>query len=230
MRQLIIGLGEVGRALKEVFEDASLNNYFNFYDEWSGIDLNGNSFGELHHNIDIMHVCIGYTDKFVEEVEEYQRRFHPKFTIIHSSVPVGTSTKLGAMHSPIRGLHPNLKSGILTFPKFIGGQDASQVADVFRRAGMKVILFDKPETTEALKLFDTEYYRHCIEFAHRVKTFCDKEDLNFSEVYTIANQTYNEGYTKLGHSEYVRPVLQPIMKEIGGHCLLPNAKLIKENE
>ncbi len=95
---------------------------------------------------------------------------------------------------------------------------------------MKVILFDKAETTEALKLFDTEYYRTCIEFAHRVNRFCEKHGLIFSEVYTIPNITYNEGYTELGHPEYVRPVLQPIMTEIGGHCLLPNQKLIKNDE
>ena len=94
---------------------------------------------------------------------------------------------------------------------------------------MKVVLYDKPETTEALKLFDTEYYRHCVEFAKEVKTFCDKHDLSFSEVYTIPNISYNEGYTKLGHPEFTRPVLQPIMKEIGGHCLLPNQKLLNEH-
>ena len=222
MRSIIIGLGEVGTALKEVFQDA---DPFNFHHKWAGIDLSG-SFGDIDAQVDIMHICIGFNDKFIDTVREYQKKYNPKYTIIHSSVPVGTSAKVDAMHSPIRGLHPHLKSGILTFPKFIGGPGASDVADYFRRAGIKVILFDKAETTEALKLFDTEYYRHCIEFAHRVKIYCDKKGLNFSEVYTIPNQTYNEGYTKLGYPEYVRPVLQPIMKEIGGHCLLPNKKLI----
>jgi len=95
---------------------------------------------------------------------------------------------------------------------------------------MKVALFDKPETTEAMKLFDTEYYKVCIEFAQRVKKYCDKRGLNFHEVYTLANQTYNEGYQKLGNPEVVRPVLQPIMKKIGGHCILSNSKLLKESE
>lgn len=226
MKSIIIGFrGEVGNALKEILTDA--------YDDVSGIDVKKhetNSFGDLTGEFDIMHICFGYFNDFVHEVKEYQKKFNPKYTIIHSTVPVGTSWMCDAMHSPIRGLHPNLKGGILTFPKFIGGPAASYVADYFRKAGIKVILFDKPETTEALKLFDTEYYRHCIEFAKEVKEYCDKHQLNFSEVYTIPNMTYNEGYTKLGYSEYVRPVLQPIMKEIGGHCLLPNQKLIKEHE
>lgn len=220
MRTVIVGFGEVGKAL-----GAILHKMYTV----QVIDLNNNITHDT--DFDYMHICFPYNEGFVKQVIEYQEKLKPKFTIIHSTVPVGTCAQIpGAVHSPIRGLHPNLESGIRTFPKFLGGENASQVADYFRRADIKVILFDKTETTEALKLFDTEYYRTCIEFAKRVKNFCHKEDLNFTEVYTIANQTYNEGYTKLGHPEYVRPVLQPIMTEIGGHCLLPNQKLIERDE
>jgi len=75
---------------------------------------------------------------------------------------------------------------------------------------------------------DTEYYRACIEFAQRVKNLCKMHDVPFADVYTLANLTYNEGYTKLGHPEFVRPVLEPIMKEIGGHCVLPNKKILED--
>lgn len=108
----------------------------------------------------------------------------------------------------------------------IGGKDASLVADYFRRAGLKVVLFDEQETTEAAKLFLTEYYKVCIEFTKRVKTYCDENNLNFSEVYTIPNAIYNEGYKALGFSEFVRPILQPIMTPIGGHCVAQNSELI----
>lgn len=226
MRSIIIGLGEVGTAIKEVFEEA---HGYGFYDDWAGVDKDG-SFGNLEKPFDVMHVCIPYSKNFKKIVLEYKEKFKPQYTIIHSTVPVGTSTDLIALHSPIRGIHPKLKDGVKTFPKFIGGPTASELADYFRKANIKVIIFDNPETTEALKLFDTEYYRTCIEFAHRVKKYCDKHGLNFSEVYTIPNMTYNEGYTKLDHPEYVRPVLQPIMTKIGGHCLLPNKELIKLNE
>lgn len=114
----------------------------------------------------------------------------------------------------------------MTFPKFIGGEKASEVADVFRRAGLKVILCDKSETTELGKLLDTEYYRACIEFTLRAKELCNKYNVPFHESYTLFNMTYNEGYTKLGHEEYVRPTLQAIMQPIAGHCVLPNQKLI----
>ena len=218
MTSLILGKGEVGRALCEVLR--SPQNPVVILDKGDITEIEP----------DILHICFPYSDEFIVEVKRYQETYRPKHTVIHSTVPVGVSRQLGAIHSPIRGIHPNLESGIRTFPKFLGGKQASEVADYFRRAGLKVIIFDKQETTEALKLFDTEYYRHNIEFAHRVKKYCDKHNLNFSEVYTIPNQTYNEGYTKLGMPEVVRPVLQPIMKPLGGHCLVPNAELIKLSE
>lgn len=209
-KHLVIGLGEVGTAIRKVFNA-------------DGLDITG-EVSQSHY--DYLHICIGYSDKFVETVKSYQERFTPLQTIVHSSVPVGTSRKCGALHSPIRGLHPNLYSGIMTFPKFIGGEEASKVADVFRRAGLKVILCDKQETTELGKLLDTEYYRACVEFTLRANSLCEKHNVPFHEAYTLFNITYNEGYTELGHKEYVRPTLQAIKQVIGGHCLLPNAKLI----
>lgn len=219
MKSLLLGLGEVGEALREILYEVY------GVEGLSGLSVDG-SFGDLDCKFDIMHVCFSYSDNFITHVRNYQEKYKPLFTIIHSTVPVGTSRKLNAMHSMIRGMHPNLVEGIRTFPKIIAGKDASLVVDYFRRAGLKVIIYDEPETSEAAKLFDTEYYRHCIEFALEVKDFCVKHNLNFSEVYTIPNQTYNESYVKLGHPEYVRPVLQPMMKPIGGHCVGPNAKLL----
>ena len=228
---LIVGfMGEVGRALFEIFYKANPETI-------AGIDRNlehgtqdSRGIGD-QKRFDILHVCIPFGNEwsFLRAVRGYQREFRPKITVIHSTVPVGISRRLGAVHSPIRGLHPNLEQGIRTFPKFLGGKQASLVADAFRRAGIKVILCDKQETTEALKLFDTQYYLECVRFCQKVKKFCDKNNLPFSEVYTIANKTYNEGYRILGMDEVTRPVLQPIMTEVGGHCLLPNEELLKQN-
>lgn len=218
MKTIIIGAGEVGLALREV-----LSGY--------RPDLYDTTFpSQPEGEYDYMHITFPYSERFEEYVKAYQEKYRPKYTVVHSTVPVGTSERLGALHSPIRGLHPNLARGIRTFPKFIGGSAASEVADYFRRVGLKVALFDKSGTTEAMKLYDTEYYKVCIDFAKRVKTFCNKNGLNFHEVYTLANQTYNEGYTALGYPEYVRPVLQPIMTPTGGHCVEPNHTLISKQE
>ena len=44
---------------------------------------------------------------------------------------------------------------------------------------------------------------------------------------TVFNTSYNEGYKKLGKNNVVRPVLYPTEK-IGGHCVVPNAKILKD--
>ncbi len=211
MDSLVIGMGEIGTAIQAIFQ-------------CSGI---GKDDEPIYNHYDILHICFPYSKGFINHVKQYQKRFTPTHTIIHSTVPLGVNRKLDSIASPCRGIHPNLEEGIRTFPKILAGEKAYLVADYFRKKGLKVILYDEPEAAEAAKLFDTEYYRHCIEFALEVKKYCNKHNLNFSEVYTIPNITYNEGYTQLGHPEYTRPVLQPIMTTIGGHCLRPNQKLLK---
>lgn len=219
MKTLILGRGEVGTALAAV-----LKNYLpDTYDRTDYYDVANGPY-------DIIHICFGYSDEFVDAVRDYQERYKPRYTVIHSTVPVGTSAELDAIHSPIRGIHPNLEDGIRTFVKLIGGSKASEVADYFRRAGLRVCLFDKSETTELAKLLETESYRVNIEFAHRAKQLCDEMGLSYHEVYTLQAQSYNEGYVALGRSEYCRPVLQPIMTPIGGHCVMPNKALLEESE
>lgn len=221
MKTIIIGFGEIGQALFEVLAQYK-PDVFSPHQEVFGRYANG--------RYEVMHICFGYSKNFIAQVKKYQKKWKPKYTVIHSTVPVGTCRKLKAIHSPVIGQHPFLEQGIRTFEKMLGGANAIFVADYFRRAGLKVVLFDDSNTTEAAKLYLTEYYRECIEFAKRVKMYCDLQGLNFSEVYRIPNEIYNKGYQKLGFEEFVRPILQPIMTEVGGHCVMPNSKLIKMSE
>ncbi len=214
MKTLIVGMGEVGIALHQVLDDyAPLT-----------LDINETPFTDT---FEILHICFPYYETFIEDVRVYQERYQPKFTVIHSTVPVGTSRRCKAIHSPIRGIHPRLRDGIKTFVKLIGGEQASDIADYFRRVGLRVMLFDKSESTELAKLLETESYRVNIEFCHRAKQLADEYSVPFHEAYTLQAQTYNEGYVALGHPEYQRPILQPITGPIGGHCVIPNQFLLK---
>jgi UDP-N-acetyl-D-mannosaminuronate dehydrogenase len=212
MKSLIIGKGEIGKSLWKVIGGEIRDK--------NPLKVEG---------VQIMHICIPYSNRFVSTVKEYQKLYKPKYTVIHSTVPVGTSSVLNATHSPVRGQHPHLEGGIRTFTKFVGGKDADEVVDYFRRFGMKTYLCRKSETTELLKLLDTTYYKKCIEFAQLAEKLCNKFNVPFSEVYTLANQTYNEGYEKLGRKDYIRPVLQPLQKKIGGHCVRENYELLKKH-
>ena len=216
MISLIIGQGEVGKSLWRV-----LAPYY-------PVVPVGRKKVRIKENVDIMHVFIGYGPEFVSEVKRYQKKYKPAHTVVHSTVPIGTSRQCDAVHSPIIGFHPNLDEGIRTFTKFLAGENASQVAQYFRRAGLKVYLFDKPETTELMKIMDTTFYGLCIEYTKEIKRQAEALGVPF-EAWTLYNENYNRGYEKLGHAEFVRPNLVPIMTAIGGHCVVPNTHHI-DNE
>jgi UDP-N-acetyl-D-mannosaminuronate dehydrogenase len=133
---------------------------------------------------------------------------------------------LGIVHSPIRGVHPNLAKGIKTFVKYFGGKDAKKAASIFSRLGIKTKVFKEAKTTEALKLWDTTQYGRLIMLEKEIHEWCKENKVDFKAVYTEANKDYNEGYTKLGRPEVVRPYLKHVEGPIGGHCVTPNAKLL----
>lgn len=224
---IVIGMGEIGKPIYNILSEFY---YVDRFDATEGSILNP----DLKY--DVIHICFGHKENekedFISWVKEYQQKFLKEggLTIIHSTVAVGVTKELDAVHSPIRGQHHSMEKSVRTFVKFFGGARASEASEYFRRIGIKVLITERSYETEAMKLFDTEYYRVCVEFAKRVAEYCEAHSLNYSTVYRLANITYNEGYQKLGFPEYTRPVLEPIQGEIGGHCLVPNSKLIKLSE
>lgn len=207
MNSLIIGNGEIGNSLYQVIGGDITDNFNNNFDKY-----------------DIIHICFPYSDNFESEVKKYQDRHEATYTVIHSTVPVGTSSKLGAIHSPCLGIHPHLAESFKVFTKFLGG-NASGVADFFRRKGIKIYLTDKSETTELMKIMDTTQYGIEIEFTKELKRLCDKFQVPF-ELWSTYVNNYNQGYEKLGYSEYKKPNLVPIQGKIQGHCVMQNAVLI----
>ncbi len=214
MNSIIVGYGQIGKSLEKVLVDYSPDHYDN-----------GDDLSLLDSHYDVLHICFGYSKDFISEVERYKARFTPKYTIIHSTVPVGTSRLCGAIHSPVVGIHPHLARSIKTFKKFLGGKEASGVADYFRRAGCNVYLFDDQETTELAKLSQTTFYAMTIEYTKMLKRICNEKNLSFTEVYTTFVTDYNRGYEELGLPEIKIPNLVPIMREQGGHCTIPNCDL-----
>jgi hypothetical protein len=213
---IILGNGEIGNSLYNVFGgNKNSNNY-----------MSGKVVGETSPGkFDIIHICFPYSEEFVSEVKRYQRIFFPKYTIIHSTVPVGTSRKCDAIHSPVVGVHPYLEESLKTFTKFLGGEKAGEVADYFRRCNIKVHIEDNQETTELLKLLCTTKYGIDIEYVKDVKRQCDKYGVPLDS-WILWNDNYNRGYQKLGQEQFTRPNLIPIMKPIDGHCVIPNTELI----
>ncbi len=210
MNSLVIGAGEVGESLAQVLECDIIDR-----DE------------ELDEEYDIIHICFPYSEEFKSEVKRYQKIYKPKYTIVHSTVPIGTCAKLDVFHSPIRGMHPKLAESLTTFTTYLApGND--EIKYYFEEKGMKVVSVGKSEETEALKLFDTTYYFWNIMYEKKVHQFCEDNDLDFDVIYKHANETYNEGYKQMGKLHVRRPILKHMEGPVGGHCLVPNAKILSE--
>jgi hypothetical protein len=216
-KHLIIGAGETGKALYKVLSQ--------HYDV-SIMDKDGEAPGKFN----VLHICYPPIKDFVKISKNYVRQYKPQLVLVHSTIGVGMTFKIGpmAVHSPVRGVHPHLDKGIKTFVKYFGGKKAGEAAKIFFNIGIKTQIFKKPETTELLKILDTTYYGWNIVFAKEVKRICDKLGLDFDEVYTIPNNHYNEGYKKLGKPNVVRPVLKNVPGKIGGHCVIPNCDLLDD--
>lgn len=224
MKHLVIGLGEVGSAVREILQ-------------CDGYDKNG---GALNGPYDFIHICMPWSDEFVAEVKRYTAggiAKHKKLgaaddsiVIVHSTVPLGTCDEYGWVHSPIRGVHPNIVEGIKTFVKYFGGKRAIEASTPWAALGINVKTTQKAADTEALKLWDTTQYGIMIMLEKEIKSYCDRHELDFDVVYTDANYTYGIGYEALNRPEVVRPYLKHVDGPIGGHCVIPNAEIIGGQE
>lgn len=212
-KHLVVGLGEVGMALVKVFKcDGE--------DKFKDIEASERTYKFLH-------IAFPYKDEtFIDEVKRYQDKYSPTYTIIHSTVPLGTSDKCNALHSPIRGVHPHIADSILTFKKFLGGNECFEVAQEFKKFRVDCLCTRDARNTEAMKLWDTTMYGDFIVLNKEVHDYCKRHNLDFNIVYSLACETYNDGYTKMLRPEVMRPYLAYMEGKIGGHCVLENARLL----
>lgn len=211
MKTLIIGKGEVGTALYKTLKP----HYETYIQDKEAKDYSG---------IEVMHICFPFTSQFIESFRKYAKQYQPKYSVIHSTVPIGTSRKCGAYHSPVRGRHPNLKKSMTVFVKYLAPNNR-KLRKYFEKAGIKIKTAKNQETTEALKLWDTTQFGSFIVLEKEIHKFCKEHKLDFDMVYTHANKTYNEGYTKMGMKYVIRPTLKHIKGPVGGHCVVQNCHL-----
>lgn len=223
-KHLVVGdKGEVGSALYKILYEA-------FSDNVEGIDQENKVEGL--QEFDFIHICIPFSDTFIRTVITYDNAWKKKdgITVIHSTVPLGTTRILGAVHSPIHGIHPNLYHGIKTFIKFIGAVDKSKailLSEIYRQAGIKPYIVENSETSELSKLGCTTRHGLMIIEQKEFKRQCEEVGANFEEAYTLWNGLYSMGYRELGMPYLQRTIVKDMPGKIGGHCILKNAGLIE---
>lgn len=217
---IIAGLGEVGKGLNEILS----RKY-----TCSPLDI------DMKPDIDrcgILNICFPYSDKFVGQVNDYVERYKPDLTIIHSTVPVGTTRQINGnkVHSPIRGKHPDMAKGIETYTKFIGYENLEEGVKAvwyFENVGLRCLPLKKYETTELAKILSLVRYGMNIVFTKDQKDLCDKLGLDYEDVVNHWERTLNFGQNAIGQSHLNRPILEPLESPIGGHCVIPVSEMAK---
>lgn len=221
MIHIVAGLGEVGASLHRVLTEHS--------DEKVGsIDIDYEDIEDIKRKkIDFLHVCFPWSDVFIKNVADYADKYQPTYIVVHSTVPIGTCEPNGWIHSPVRGMHPELDLSLKTFTKHFGGVNAEDAADSWDAMGIgKTKVHLSSSDTEAAKILELIQYGVNIQVEKSIHAFCVNNQLNFDVVYTQFAETYNEGFSDMNLGMYVRPILKHIPGDIKGHCVVPMSHLI----
>jgi len=215
MKALLVGYGQIGRAVAEVY---GIQHDITIYDT-------GLKEPEPDGSFDVLLVAIPYSQDFVDIVNGYRQRHCARATIIFSTVAIGTTRQiLGAVHCPIEGRHPDLAESLQQWPVFMGGVNALTEL-FFKEAFREPVVLECPEWVEFLKLRSTSLYGVNIEFARYTESVCSDLSMDY-ELVRLWDESYNDLYQELGYPEYQRYILEPPEGDIGGHCVVPNARIL----
>ena len=228
MTDIILGMGEVGETLFDLLVDRKF--------DCIGIDLDDSKCknyteNEIIENPQYLHVCLpGELEKFTDIVIEWINKIkNIQVVVIHSTVKPGTTktiqekSSIPILFSPVRGVHRRFLDDIKKYTKFIsfdGTEINSKIKKDLENRFEKVDWMSTTKTAELAKiLVDTTYYGWLINYAQITKMICEKENVDFDEMWKFADEIHEN----LGN----RPKMFPGI--IGGHCVIPNLNLI-ENE
>lgn len=215
MRGLVIvaGLGEVGNPLLQILS----RTY-----SCAGIDVEP---VQIEDGCSVLHVCYPFQiEGFIRTTVEYIRRFRPELTIIHATVPPGTTREIQAAigeslvaYSPVRGKHANMQAEMLHYRKFVAAvKPAAKEAavDHLNRAGFLTTTVGSPDIAELAKLLETTYLGVLIAWTQEMERLAMHYGGTFSEVNRFIEEV-----------DYLPSHIYPGV--IGGHCVLPNIELLR---
>ena len=226
MTDIILGMGEVGETLFDLLVDRKF--------DCIGIDLDNSKCknyteNKIIENPQYLHVCLpGELEKFTDIVIEWINKIkNIQVVVIHSTVKPGTTKSIQErlsipiLFSPVRGVHRRFLDDIKKYTKFISFDNTeinSEIKKDLENRFEKVEWMSTTKTAELAKiLVDTTYYGWLINYAQITKMICEKENVDFDEMWKFADEIHEN----LGN----RPKMFPGI--IGGHCVIPNLNLVE---
>ncbi len=226
MTDIILGMGEVGGTLFDLLVERGFNCI--------GIDVDASKCKNYSENSTIenpeyLHVCLpGELTEFVDITSNWISKIEGlKVVLIHSTVKPGTTkniqekSKVPVLFSPVRGVHKRFLEDVKKYTKFIASDDKQidpEIKSDLEKRFQKVDWMSTTKTGELAKiLVDTTYYGWLINYAQITKMICEKEDVDFDEMWKFADEIHEN----LGN----RPKMYPGI--IGGHCVIPNLSLVE---
>lgn len=222
---IVLGMGEVGETLFSLLEERGIHCV--------GIDSKPTrckNFTESKsiENLEYLHVCLpGELSNFENIIEEWANKIgNVKNIVIHSTVRPGTTKKIQekfdvpVLYSPVKGVHRRFLEDMKKYTKIIATDDTSpdpKIKSDLEQRFQKIGWMPTTKTAELAKiLVDTTYYGWLINYAQITKMICEKEGIDFDEMWKFADEIHEN----LGN----RPKMYPGI--IGGHCVIPNLNLI----
>ncbi|MBC8516949.1 MAG: GDP-mannose dehydrogenase [Nitrosopumilus sp.] len=225
MTDIILGMGEVGDTLFRLLEERNFDS--------AGIDADTSkcknySESKPIKNPEYLHVCLpGELPEFVDVTVNWINKIKGlKVVLIHSTVKPGTTktiqnkSQIPVLYSPVRGVHRRFLDDIKKYTKFISSDEKNiepKIKIELENRFEKIDWMSTTKTAELAKiLVDTTYYGWLINYAQITKMICEKEGIDFNEMWKFADEIHEN----LGN----RPKMYPGI--IGGHCVIPNLNLI----
>jgi len=178
-----------------------------------------------------IHICIPFTERFIENVMILCKKFEPEGVVIHSTITPGTTSKLQSklsipiIYSATRGVHKRMLNDLRRYAKFYAiekdapraGWATKTYSNLLKKCGVKSKQMSTPITLELAKIVvDTSYYGWLINYAQLSNMIALEHKVDYDEMWSFADEIHKF----LGN----RPKMFPGF--IGGHCVIPNLGLI----
>ncbi|MEX1053818.1 MAG: GDP-mannose dehydrogenase [Nitrosopumilaceae archaeon] len=230
-KDVVAGLGEIGLPILRLISKGTTAIGFDINPKL----VNKRKFAKYQNTkTSFLHICIPFTRKFVQNTISLCNRFEPEAIVIHSTISPYTTRELQnqltipVIYSATRGVHRRMVYDLKRYTKFYAMEkDAPnahwaslEYSRLMKRCGIKTKKMSNPITLEFAKIIcDTSYYGWLITYAQLSNMIAIEHKINYDEMWSFADEIHKY----LGN----RPKMFPGF--IGGHCLIPNLDLIKED-